>query len=170
MSPIVLPSNALVLLVGISGAGKTAFASAHFAAFETLSSDTCRGLVADDENDQSANRAAFEVLHLILQERLRRGLSTVVDATNLHTHARQTLRGIAARWGTAVHVIVLDPGWAVCEERWRTRADRNFDRKVLQRQQDALTSTLNQLAGEPYEAVTVLDSAARIAAATIVRG
>ncbi|MCH9816036.1 MAG: AAA family ATPase [Actinomycetia bacterium] len=169
MSPIVLPNNALVLLVGISGAGKTTFAAAHFAAFETLSSDTCRALVADDENDQSANRAAFEVLHLILHERLRRGRFTVVDATNLHSQARQTLRGLASRWRIPVHVIVLNPGWAVCEERWRTRTDRHFERKVLQRQQDALRSTLEQLPNESYEAVTVLDSAASIAAATIVR-
>ncbi len=48
-----------------------------------VSSDFCRGLVADDENDQSATADAFDVLNYIVGTRLRRGLLTVVDATNV---------------------------------------------------------------------------------------
>jgi protein phosphatase len=35
-----------------------------------ISSDFCRGLVADDENDQSATPDAFEVLRFIAGKRL----------------------------------------------------------------------------------------------------
>ena len=60
-----IPELCLVVLVGVSGSGKSTFARAHFKPTEVISSDFCRGLVADDENDQSATRDAFEVLHYL---------------------------------------------------------------------------------------------------------
>jgi protein phosphatase len=65
-----VPELSLVVLIGISGAGKSTFASRHFARTEVISSDFCRGLVADDENDQSASKDAFDVLHFIAGKRL----------------------------------------------------------------------------------------------------
>jgi predicted kinase len=59
---ITIPDLALVVLIGPSGAGKSSFAARHFAPSEVLSSDFCRLLVADDENDQAATPAAFDVL------------------------------------------------------------------------------------------------------------
>ncbi len=49
-----IPELALVVLIGPSGAGKSTFARTHFKPTEILSSDACRGMVADDENDQAA--------------------------------------------------------------------------------------------------------------------
>ena len=60
-----IPELALVVLIGPSGCGKSTFARTHLAKFETLSSDFCRGLVSNDENDQSATSAAFEALHYL---------------------------------------------------------------------------------------------------------
>jgi protein phosphatase len=44
-----IPELALVVIIGPSGSGRSTFAKAHFKATEVLSSDTCRGLVVDDE-------------------------------------------------------------------------------------------------------------------------
>ncbi|MDR1486673.1 MAG: AAA family ATPase, partial [Deltaproteobacteria bacterium] len=44
----------LVCLIGSSGSGKTTFARKHFRPTEVLSADFFRGLVSDDETDQSA--------------------------------------------------------------------------------------------------------------------
>src|ERR1035441_7801348 len=55
-----IPEMALVVLVGVSGSGKSTFARRHFEPFEVLSSDFCRGLVSGDENDQPATRDAFD--------------------------------------------------------------------------------------------------------------
>ncbi len=52
---LTIPELSLVVLVGPSGAGKTTFAR-HFKPTEVLSSDFCRGLVSDDENDQARHR------------------------------------------------------------------------------------------------------------------
>jgi protein phosphatase len=69
---IAIPRLALVLLVGPSGCGKSTFARRHFGATEVVSSDACRAMIADDEADQTASGAAFEVLHLIVEKRLSR--------------------------------------------------------------------------------------------------
>ncbi|MFB8016895.1 AAA family ATPase, partial [Streptomyces rochei] len=83
MTALTLPADLLCALIGPPGAGKSTFARQHFKPTEIVSSDFCRALVADDENDQSATGDAFEVLHLIVDKRLARGRLTVIDATNL---------------------------------------------------------------------------------------
>src|SRR5438105_6044423 len=80
---LTIPDLSLVVLIGASGSGKSSFARRHFRPTEVISSDACRGLVADDENDQSASADAFAVLHFIAAKRLERGRLTVVDATNV---------------------------------------------------------------------------------------
>ena len=83
-----VPASGLVVLVGVSGSGKSSFAREHFRPTEIVSSDACRAMVSDDENDQSATPDAFELLNHIVGTRLRRGLLTVVDATNVQSKAR----------------------------------------------------------------------------------
>jgi protein phosphatase len=78
-----LPELSLVLLIGPSGCGKSSFARKHFLPTEIVSSDFCRSVVSDDENDQSATGDAFDLLHTIVRKRLARGRLTVVDATNV---------------------------------------------------------------------------------------
>jgi energy-coupling factor transporter ATP-binding protein EcfA2 len=70
---ISIPELSLVLLVGPSGCGKSSFARKHFLPTEVVSSDFCRALVSDNENDQSATEDAFDLLHEIIRKRLTRG-------------------------------------------------------------------------------------------------
>lgn len=83
MTDLAIPQLCLVVLIGASGSGKSTFAATHFGPFEVLSSDFCRGLVSDDENDQQATAAAFDVLRFIAGKRLAAGRLTVIDATNV---------------------------------------------------------------------------------------
>ena len=83
MTTIEIPELALVVMVGASGSGKSTFAARHFAPTEIVSSDVCRGLVSDDENDQRATPDAFALVHFLARTRLRRGRLTVIDATNV---------------------------------------------------------------------------------------
>ena len=88
---IPIPDMSLVVLIGVSGSGKSTFARKHFKPTAVLSSDYFRGLVADDETDQSATTDAFDVLHYVLGKRLAAGRLTVVDATNVQqARARRT--------------------------------------------------------------------------------
>ena len=95
---LTIPELALVVLIGPSGSGKSTFGRKHFKPTEVLSSDYCRGLVSDDENNQAATTAAFEVLHFIGAKRLAAGKLTVVDATNVQPEARKPLVALAREY------------------------------------------------------------------------
>ena len=121
-----LPDPSLVVLIGASGSGKSSFARAHFAPTEVISSDFCRGLVADDENDQAATADAFAVLQFIAGRRLAQPRFTVIDATNVQREARRPLIELAKQHDLFPVAIVLDIPEAICQERNRTRPDRDF--------------------------------------------
>ncbi len=116
-----VPELSLVVLIGISGSGKSTFAAAHFRPTEVISSDFCRGLVADDENDQSATPQAFELLHYIAGVRLAAGRLTVVDATNVQPAARRSLIALAREHDVLATAIVLDVPEQTCVGRNASR-------------------------------------------------
>lgn len=166
---ITVPAMGLVVLVGVSGSGKSTFARTHFKATEVVSSDFCRGLVADDENDQSATPDAFDVLHYIVGTRLRRGLLTVVDATNVQPQARAALVKLARSHDVLVDAIVIDVPEAIAIERNRHRPDRNFGNHVIARQHRDLKRSLRRLGKEGFRRVHNLGDVDQVDAAEIVR-
>ncbi|MFJ8430635.1 polynucleotide kinase-phosphatase [Kitasatospora sp. NPDC094019] len=167
--PVVpLTEGSLVLLVGTSAAGKSTFARRHFRPTEVVSSDTCRALVADDENDQSATTDAFELLHFLVGKRLAAGRLTVVDATNVQVDARKQLLAVAREHDARAEAIVLDVPLGVCAERNRGRPDRELPAHVIPRQHRDLRASLPGLAKEGFRRVHVLRGAAEVAAAEVV--
>lgn len=166
---LTVPELSLVALVGISGSGKSTFARTHFAEPEVLSSDQCRALVSNDENDQSATRDAFDLLYTIADVRLRRGLLTVVDATNVQRSARKQVVATARRHHVLPVAIVLDMPLSLCKERNATRPDRDFPERVLKRQHDDLRRSVRKLKGEGFRYVHVVSSPEELAEVEIVR-
>ena len=147
----------LVVLVGASGSGKSTFARRHFKPTEIISSDFCRGLVADDENDQSASGDAFDVLHYIAGKRLAAGRLTVVDATNVQPESRKQLVQLARQYDVLPIAIVLDLPEEVCQARNATRPDRaGMPRHVVQRHRRELRRSLRGLEREGFRKVHVL--------------
>lgn len=166
---LTIPELSLVVLIGASGSGKSTFARNNFAKFEVLSSDFCRGLVSNDENDQSATKAAFETLHFIGAKRLEQGLLTVIDATNVQTEARKPLVELARRFHVLPVAIVLDVSERLCDERNRERADRTFGSHVIRQQHSQLRKSLRFLQKEGFRHVHVLRSPEEIASVLIER-
>ena len=117
MKPLRIPELCLVALIGTTGSGKSTFASRHFLPTEILSSDFCRGLVSDDENDQSVTNAAFEILHFIAGKRLDAGHLTVVDATNVQVESRRQLIALARQHHALAVAVVLDVPTGICAAR-----------------------------------------------------
>ncbi|WP_406504038.1 polynucleotide kinase-phosphatase [Streptomyces sp. NBC_01602] len=147
----------LVVLVGASGSGKSTFARRHFKPTEILSSDFCRGLVADDENDQSASGDAFDVLHYIAGKRLAAGRLTVVDATNVQAESRKQLVQLARSHDVLPIAIVLDLPEEVCQTRNAARPDRaGMPRHVVQRHRRELRRSLRGLEREGFRKVHIL--------------
>ena len=111
---LTVPELSLVILIGPSGCGKSTFARKHFKTTEVLSSDFCRGLVSDDENDQAVTKDAFEVLHFIASKRLAAGKLTVVDATNVQPEARRPLVALARQFHVLPVAIALNLPERIC--------------------------------------------------------
>ncbi|WUH90167.1 polynucleotide kinase-phosphatase [Streptomyces sp. NBC_00433] len=159
----------LVVLIGATGSGKSTFAARHFKPTEVISSDFCRGLVSDDENDQSATGDAFDVLHYIAGKRLAAGRLTVVDATNVQPESRSHLVKLARDHDVLPIAIVLDVPEQVCAERNAARSDRaGMPRHVIARHQRELRRSLRGLEREGFRKVHVLRGTAEIDAARIV--
>ncbi|MEU0040196.1 polynucleotide kinase-phosphatase [Streptomyces sp. NPDC006333] len=158
----------LVVLIGASGSGKSTFARRHFKPTEVISSDFCRGLVADDENDQSASGDAFDVLHYIAGKRLAAGRRTVVDATNVQQESRRQLIELARKHDVLPIAIVLDVPEEVCAGRNASRTDRaDMPRRVVQRHIRELRRSLRSLEREGFRKVHVLRGEAEIEGAEI---
>ncbi|WP_371668641.1 polynucleotide kinase-phosphatase [Streptomyces sp. NBC_00289] len=159
----------LVVLVGASGSGKSTFAHRHFKPTEIISSDFCRGLVSDDENDQSATKDAFDVLHYIAGKRLAAGRRTVVDATSVQQDSRRQLIDLAREHDVLPIAIVLDVPEDVCAERNAARADRaGMPRRVIQRHTRELRRSIRHLEREGFRKVHVLRGVEDVENATVV--
>jgi protein phosphatase len=166
---ITIPKLSLVVLIGPSGSGKSTFGRKHFLPTEVLSSDACRALVSDEENNQAVTSDAFEVLHLIAAKRLALGRLTVVDATNVQPEARKPLVALARQYHCLPVAIVLNMAEKVCLERNRLRDERNFGPHVVRQQHAQLRRSLRDLAKEGFRHIFVLESPEEVEAATVVR-
>ncbi|MCW2872989.1 polynucleotide kinase-phosphatase [Actinacidiphila oryziradicis] len=158
----------LVVLIGATGSGKSNFARKHFKPTAVISSDFCRGLVADDENDQSASKDAFDVLHYVAGKRLEAGRLTVIDATSVQSDSRRQLVELARKYDVLPIAIVLDVPEAVCAERNAARPDRaGMPRHVIQRHQRELRRSLRGLEREGFRKVHILRGVEEIDSAEI---
>ncbi|MFW6598498.1 polynucleotide kinase-phosphatase [Propionibacteriaceae bacterium Y2011] len=155
---IKVPAMGLIVMVGVSGSGKSTFTHTHFKPTEVVSSDVCRGLVADDESDQTATPDAFDLLHHLVGIRLRRGLLTVVDATNVQPAARASLMKLARSHDVLVDAIVLDVPEAVAVERNAARPERDFGSHVITRQRRDLKRSLGRLRKEGFRRAHVVNA------------
>jgi len=166
---IELPEFALVLLVGASGTGKSSFAERHFLPTEVVSSDRIRGWVADDETDQAATGDAFDVLHYLVEKRLKGRRLTVVDATNVQPESRKGLIALARKWHALAVAIVFDLPEALAVERNAARPDRQFGAGPVRRQMQTLKRSLRGLEREGLRYVHRLRSVEDVDAVAIER-
>lgn len=167
---IKLPELSLVILVGASGSGKSSFARKHFKDTEVISSDYCRSLVSDDENDQSCSSLAFEVLRQIASARLKLGKLTVIDATNVKPEDRKQWVKLARDHYVLPIAIVLDLPWQACHERNQQRPNRQFGKHVVMNHVSALHRNLKSLRkSEGFTHVHVLNSHEEIEPVSIER-
>jgi protein phosphatase len=164
-----IPNLSLVVLVGASGSGKSSFARKHFLPTEIVSSDVCRGLVSDDENSQAATPAAFELLHFTIEQRLKLGRLTVVDATNVQGPSRKKLVELARKYHAIPVAIAFKLPAEICLARNAQRPDRQFGPHVVRNQTNDLFRSLGSLRKEGFRSVSILGRVEDIDDFTIVR-
>ncbi|RKI66972.1 polynucleotide kinase-phosphatase [Corallococcus sp. AB049A] len=151
-----IPELSLVVLIGPSGSGKTTFAHRHFKPTEVLSSDTYRGFVSDDENNQEATKDAFETLRFVAAKRLARGLLTVVDATNVQPESRKAFVELAREYHVLPVALVLDVPERTCIERNQQRPDRAASFRFVKNQVSQLHRSMRGLEREGFRHLHVL--------------
>ncbi|HXV70590.1 MAG TPA: TIGR03560 family F420-dependent LLM class oxidoreductase [Acidimicrobiia bacterium] len=147
-----LPAPSLVVLVGPSGSGKSTWAALHFAPYEIVSSDGLRAMVGAGPDDQTAGTTAFHLLEIIVTERMRRGLTTVIDTLGLNVENRTRWVALAHESGIPAHAIVFDTDPEVCEQRNEAR-ERPIPKTALRRQISQFNEIREHLADEDFDGV-----------------
>lgn len=125
-----ISSRALVVLAGPSGSGKSTWAGRWFRPGQVVASDDLRGVVGEHEADQRAGTDAFDVLDLIVERRLKRGLLTVVDTLGMDSDRNDAWLALAAEHQRPTVLVRWHVDAKTCRSRNRSRA-RPVPSKVL---------------------------------------
>ena len=155
---IELPSPCLVVLIGPAGSGKSTWAAEHLGP-SVVSSDALRSMVGEGEDDLRASADAFAVLDDIVERRLRRGITTVIDSLGTDPKRRARWREIAAARDVPCVAVVFDVLPAQLRRQNRSRHKRVPD-AVISRQLLEWPGVLDAVRSEPFDAVHHADVAA----------
>jgi alkanesulfonate monooxygenase SsuD/methylene tetrahydromethanopterin reductase-like flavin-dependent oxidoreductase (luciferase family)/predicted kinase len=150
--PEVIPDPALVVLVGVSGSGKSTWAAQHYLAREIVSSDQLRAVVGSGEHDLDASEDAFSLLGHVVAARTGRRLTTVVDTLGLSADRRLGYLALARRAGLPAIAVLCDTAPDVCRQRNRSR-QRPVPAAVLDEQLHRVREAADRLASEGWDAV-----------------
>lgn len=147
-----IPDPALVVLIGASGAGKSHWAADRYRAQEIVSSDALRGVLGSGEHDLGASAEAFTLLDTIVEARVRRGLTAVIDTLGLDPARRRGYRALAARSGLRAVAVLLRTDPAECRRRNRLR-DRPVPAQALGAQLRRMRAVVDEVADEGWDVV-----------------
>jgi predicted kinase len=155
VNQLIIAPGTLVVLIGISGSGKSTYA-AQYPPSCVVCLDTYRQMATDDAADQSATPVAAQIQDLLLDARLARGRTCVVDSTNLMPHVRAGLLARARYWQRPTTAVLFDVPLAVAEVQNAARS-RVVPTDVLHAQHQQLPS-IEQLRSEGFGKVVHLAS------------
>ena len=156
MVEISLPRNTAIVLCGAAGSGKSTFAAKHFLPTEIVSSDECRALISDDPSNQAVSPEAFQLMHYIVEKRLRVGRLTVADATHLTREERRPLLRITRRFGFNAAILIFDVPVELCLAR-NARRERVVPQTALRSQHALVERTLKAIDEESFNYIFVID-------------
>ncbi len=125
-----------LMLMGISGSGKSSYAKAleKSCGYKVFSSDALREELFGNENDQTHNSEVFEELHRRILKALNDGEDCVYDATSLNRKRRiQFLDKLKKYKGLEKGILIIASPVDFCVARDAERA-RTVGRAVIERQ------------------------------------
>jgi len=99
-----------------------------------------------------------------VEQRLRAGRRTLVDATNVQPKARKPLLDLARRYHRPAVAIVFDLPAEICRERNRSRTDRVVADFVVDRQRAQAPADAPALEAEGFDRVIIFHTAQEVEA------
>jgi predicted kinase len=158
-----LPRRTLLVLCGPAGCGKSTLASNlvttyHYLglrATTSISSDHCRALICDDENNQAVNRDTFDLFHFIIHKRMLQHRFTIADSTALRADARHRLLGLVYRHNYTACLLIFNIPLELCIQRDQQRT-RSVGPQVIAYHTDLLQQALQCAPQEGWHQVHVL--------------
>ncbi|WP_030739246.1 AAA family ATPase [Streptomyces sp. NRRL F-2890] len=120
MSPFDIPPGSVLVMVGPAGSGKSTLAQ-QLAQFlppgALLSLDQLRAHARGRADDQSATKTAVRAQNLLLRSRLRQGVETILDSTNVEEDIRHRIVRLARRRRRQALAILMDTPLETCLDR-----------------------------------------------------
>lgn len=150
-----LARPSVVVLCGPASSGKSTFAARHFRPTQVISSDRCRALVSDDEQDQRFHAQAFALLDFLVEQRLDINRLCVVDSTALTQGARRSLLDLARRRRAPCAIFLFETPLEVCLARDAAR-ERSVGQSVIERQYQAFEQAKSAIPQEGFDQVVEL--------------
>lgn len=150
-----IPENALVVMVGPAGSGKSTFAKNAFGD-AVVASDLCRYMVADTMEDMSVNDQAFHLYHTWIEQRLILGKLTVADATHVKDFARKKLLDLAAKYDRPTVALIID---AELERthKWNLSRERQVPDFIVEKHTKEYEEALKVIETEGFSHVYLVD-------------
>lgn len=125
-----------VIMVGISGSGKSTVAKEYEKkGYTLLSTDAIRGEISTEE-DQSHNEEVFKILHRRIKDCVEAKKNFVVDATNLTVKNRRGLLNCINKKGKeyySITAVVMTTPNSLCYK-WNNSRSRKVPDDVVQKQ------------------------------------
>lgn len=153
-APLVIPDDAVVVMMGAPGSGKSHLARRLFPAETIVSSDALRRRLTGSEADLSRDAVMWPLLDRLVEARARSGRLTVVDSTG-GPATRARLLAIARRTGRPAVAIVLDHPLEECLAGDAARS-RHVPEDVIRERVAAVHAAVAGLRAEGFSATHVL--------------
>ncbi|MEU8765084.1 AAA family ATPase [Streptomyces sp. NPDC048659] len=157
-----IPDPAVVVLIGASGSGKSTIAST-WSPSQVLELDAFRAMVSDEAGDQAATADAVAALRTVLEARLTRKKTTVIDATNCERAVRAGLVQAARRHGVPTVAVLMGTPVSLCVIRQTARTpDRAVPADTVRVQHAAAVTAFPGLRAEGFDHVVFADQLHRL--------
>ena len=138
-----IEEGTLVIILGLSGSGKTVLAKKLTEKYEgmiNVSNDKWRNILCGNEANQTRNDEVYEKVNEEIENSLKENKRVVMDATNLYKVSREKLYEIARKNNNPILVLFLNVPLEEAIERNNIR-DRKVPIEIIERQFDRMKQT-----------------------------
>ena len=143
-----IPSNAVILLIGVAGSGKTVLTKKAFRNKTLIvSSDECRKEISGNEKDQSVNVQAFELYYKKIEEGILQKKRVIADATNLERYSRKRIYEIAQKNNVPIYALMFNIPLNVIKKQNKIKGT-NIPEYAIERMFDKMKKTYRQIRKE----------------------